>query len=89
MRLGTTQHNRYGRVEAVYQLVVRRASVGARDVKGNTPLHLACGEGGADVVRLLLAHGSPLDVSEKWLMLAVFLFSRLFMVLFFHNRLPG
>lgn len=55
--------NRYGQVEAVHQLLVREASVGARDVKGNTPLHLACGEGGADVVRQLVAHGSPLDVS--------------------------
>ena len=49
----------------MHQLVIRRASVGARDVKGNTPLHLACGEGGADVVRLLLMHGSPPDVSQK------------------------
>lgn len=49
----------------MHQLVVRRASVGARDVKGNTPLHLACGEGGAAVVRLLIAHGSPLDVSRE------------------------
>lgn len=55
----------------MHQLVVREASVGARDVKGNTPLHLACGEGGADVVRLLLAHGSPLDVSEKFPVLCV------------------
>lgn len=50
-------------MEAAQQLVIRGASVGAQDAKGNTPLHLACGLAGTDVVRLLLAHGSPLNVS--------------------------
>lgn len=45
------------------QLVIRGASVAAQDVKGNTPLHLACGLDGADVVRLLLASGSSSNVS--------------------------
>ncbi|CAN0131619.1 unnamed protein product, partial [Ectocarpus fasciculatus] len=48
-------------MEAAQQLVIRGASVGAQDAKGNTPLHLACGLAGTDVVRLLLAHGSPLN----------------------------
>lgn len=57
--------SRYGQVEAAEQLAFRGASPAARDIQGNTPLHLACGGGGADVVRMLLAHGSSLNVSSS------------------------
>ena len=33
--------------------------------RGNTPLHLAAGEGATEVVKLLLAANAPLEVENK------------------------
>lgn len=62
LRHDITLRGRYGQVEAAQQLTLRGASTGARDIQGNTPLHLACCSGGNDIVRLLVNNGSPLKV---------------------------
>ncbi|KAL7419133.1 ankyrin repeat-containing protein [Cryptotrichosporon argae] len=53
---------RYGEVDEIKAFAEQHgwdALVGARDERGNTVLHMACGNGHADVLELVVAHIAP------------------------------
>lgn len=52
-------------VEAVQKLLAAGVPIDTRGEHGATALHWACWKGYPDLVRLLLAHGAPLDVKDS------------------------
>jgi ankyrin repeat protein len=53
-----------GNVAGVEALLQAGVSPDVRGGMGETPLHWACWKGNADLIRVLLAHGAPLDAQE-------------------------
>ena len=58
--------SRYGHIGIVAFLLERGADPGEQDANGFTGLHWAAHGGYVDIVRLLLAHGAPLEVQNRF-----------------------
>ena len=52
----------YGRTEIAEYLLGILAPVNAQTTRGNTPLHIACFEGGVPMIELLVDHGADTSV---------------------------
>lgn len=53
-----------GRAETIKNLIAQGGDINARNMRGQSPLHLAVKQGNSDVVQILLESGAEVDVVE-------------------------
>ena len=65
--LGSLLHNaaRYGEYETMVQLLDAGTSVNSKDIKGNTPLHIAAENGHEKIVSLLISRGASINQPDE------------------------
>ena len=54
-------HSFKGHTETIKSLIAQGKDINARNIRGQTPLHLAAAKGNSDVVQLLLENGAEVD----------------------------